>query len=78
MNDHGVKPGHHAYWLDLGDQVFRKASRGNWRCLFRLRPWRGRAAIQYGKRHGPIPGRRRYLDQLSPEAFENAGIDPAW
>jgi hypothetical protein len=68
--------------LGIGDRVFfraRKIKRGpRWNLKFRLTLYQNRPSIRYGYNYGPRRGLYNCLRRLSGDAFENAGIDPAW
>ena len=79
-NIHGTMPKGFSCYLSLGDRVFVKFPGKHWMLKFELmlHPAKNYPAIKYGKRYGPFPGQYRCLNNLTPAALANAGIDPAW
>lgn len=83
-NVHGTYPKGFACHLMVGDRVLVKFPGKSWVKKFELvmRPEKSSGAtypcIKYGKTWGPFAGQYRALKNLTPAAFENAGVDPAW
>lgn len=65
--------------MALGDAVYVQRHGRRPQLMFRLgtHPQRRYATIKYGEGWGSAPGQYRKLDDLSPNAFANAGLEPA-
>ena len=78
MQDLGTLPQGFKMFFGLGDAVYFRRHKRRTQLMFRLgfHPRRRYAIIKYGEGYGPIPGQYRKLDNLSPEAFANGGVEP--